>query len=183
VSREQFYVITGASGAGKSSLLNALGQRGYSVVPEAALSIVQEQETSGGALLPGTNLQAFMNEVVERNIRSYDAARSLPAPVFFDRGILECIGHMLLLNLDIDSAYIHASKARRYANPIFVAEPWPEIYVHDQWRRAPFARAARSFGPTITPYVQAGYTTCVLPKVSIERRVAFILEQVSMDGS
>jgi predicted ATPase len=132
VSREQFYVITGASGAGKSSLLNALGQRGYSVVPEAALSIVQEQETSGGALLPGTNLQAFMNEVVERNIRSYDAARSLPAPVFFDRGILECIGHMLLLNLDIDSAYIHASKARRYANPIFVAEPWPEIYVHDQ---------------------------------------------------
>lgn len=187
-SCEEFYVITGASGAGKSTLLNALGEQGFSVVPEAALSIVQEQERMGGTLLPKTNLQAFMDAVMERNIRAYDAAKSLPPPVFFDRGIPECTGHMQLLGLAIDPAYIAESNARRYANPVFVAEPWPEIYVCDQWRQAPFARAARSFEPTLAPYVQAGYTTCVLPKVSVEQRVAFILDQVAchsrrVDGS
>ena len=142
---EQFYVITGASGAGKSTLLNALGERGFSVVPEAALSIVREQENIGGTLLPGTDLQAFMDAVVERNIRAHEAAKSLTPPVFFDRGIPECIGHMELLGLDIDPAYIEESKARRYANTVFVAEPWPEIYVCDAWRRGPFSRATPPF--------------------------------------
>ncbi len=179
---EKFYVITGASGAGKSTLLKALSEQGFSVVPEAALSIVREQEKSGGTLLPATNLQAFMNAVVERNIRAYDAAKSLSQPVFFDRGIPECLGHMQLLGLEIDPGYVVESKVRRYANCVFVAEPWPEIYVCDQWRHAPFSRAARSFEPTVAPYVQDGYKTCMLPKVSVERRVAFLLNQVSMDG-
>jgi predicted ATPase len=182
MSCEKFYVITGASGAGKSTLLNALSEQGFSVVPEAALSIVREQEMSGGTLLPRTNLQAFMNAVVERSVRAYDAAKSLSQPVFFDRGIPECIGHMQLLGLEIDPEYIVESKTRRYANSVFVAEPWPEIYVCDQWRHAPFERAARSFEPTVASYLQDGYITYMLPKVSVERRVAFILDQVSMDG-
>ncbi|MDF6690574.1 AAA family ATPase, partial [Escherichia coli] len=96
----------------------------------------------------------------------------------FDRGTPECIAHMKRLSLDRNPAYVEASQARRYANTVFVAEPWPEIYVCDQWRRAPFARAARSFEPTVLAYVDEGYTTCVLPKVSVERRVAFILAHV-----
>jgi len=123
-----------------------------------------------------------MDAVMERNIRAYDAAKSLPPPMFFDRGIPECLGHMQLLGLAIDPAYIAELNARRYANTVFVAEPWPEIYVCDQWRQAPFARAARSFEPTVAPYVQAGYTTCVLPKVSVDERLAFILDQVSTRG-
>ncbi|MCS0579985.1 AAA family ATPase [Massilia pinisoli] len=178
---DTFYVITGASGAGKSTLLSALAQRGFSVVPEAALSIVREQEASGGGLLPATDLQAFMDAVVARNIRAYDLATSLPGPVFFDRGIPESIGHMELLGLDIDPAYRAESGVRPYADTVFVAEPWPEIYVCDQWRRAPFARAARSFEATVAPYRQAGYTLCVLPQVAVERRVAFVLERVFAD--
>lgn len=179
---EQFYVITGASGAGKSTLLQALSETGFSVIHEAALSILQEQEQCGGTLLPSTDLQAFMNEVVERNLRAYDAAKALPPPVFFDRGIPECLGHMRFLGLDVDPSYVAAAANRRYANTVFVAEPWPEIYLCDQWRIAPFERAARSFDATVASYVEAGYATCVLPKASVEERVAFILDQVSVRG-
>lgn len=173
---EQFYVITGASGAGKSTLLNALAVRGFSVIPEVALSIMQEQEACGGTLLPGLQLQAFMAEVFERSMRAYDLASSLPQPVFFDRAMPECLGHMHLLGLDIDPAYFAAAAMRPYANTVFVAEPWSEIYVCDQWRRASFDRAARSFDATVAPYSQAGYTTRILPRASVERRVAFVLD-------
>jgi predicted ATPase len=182
MTRYPFYVVTGASGAGKSTLLQALGEKGFSVVREAALSLLQEQEQCGGRLLPTADLQAFMNEVVERNITAYDAAKSLPSPVFFDRGIPECLGHMRFLGLDIDPSYLAGSLARRYADTVFVAEPWPDIYVCDQWRRAPFERAVRSFDATVASYVEAGYTTCVLPKTSVEERVAFVLDRVSVRG-
>lgn len=179
---KQFYVITGASGAGKSTLLEALRQRGFSVIQEAALSLMQEQEQCGGRLLPSADLQAFMNEVAKRNIRAYDAAESLPPPIFFDRGIPECLGHMQFLGLDVDPFYVAQSSIRRYANTVLVAEPWPEIYVCDQWRRSSFERAARSFDATVASYLEAGYTTCVLPKASVEERVAFTLEQVGAHG-
>jgi predicted ATPase len=136
-------------------------------------------ESDGAALGTSIDLQGFMDEVVERNIRAYETAKSLPPPVFFDRGIPECLGHMRLLGLDVNVAYHAASAMRRYANTVFVADPWPEIYVSDRWRRAPFERAARSFNATVASYTEIGYQTCVLPQASVDKRVAFILDEVA----
>ncbi len=180
MNNQHFHVITGASGAGKSTLLAALGELGYSVVSEVALSIVQEQEQSGGDLFPWTHLQAFMEEVLERNIRAYESARSLPPPVFFDRGIPECIGHMRLLGLDIAPSHAVAPAVYRYAATVFVAEPWPEVYACDRWRRASFERAARSYDPTVAAYVDTGYRTSILPKAPVQERVAFVLGQLRL---
>ncbi|PTY02667.1 ATPase [Opitutaceae bacterium EW11] len=177
----RFYIITGASGAGKSTLLRALGDLGYAVVPEVALSIVQEQEKRGGNLFPWTNLQVFMEEVLARNLSAYDAAQTLPSPVFFDRAVPECIGHMRILGLEIEAKHVEACRRRPYAHPVFVAEPWPEIYVTDRWRRASFARAQRSYEPTVAAYVAEGYRTCLLPKASVEERVAFVRQQIKND--
>jgi len=182
LNNPHFHVITGASGAGKSTLLNALGALGYSVMPEVALALVQEQEQYGGDLLPRTNLQAFMEEVLERNLQAYDAARDLRPPVFFDRGTPECLGHMDLLGLQIPPEGNAASDRRRYAGTVFVAQPWREIYVCDRWRQTDFDRAARSFEPTVEAYTRRGYRTCVLPQVPVEARVAYVLRQVGVGG-
>ncbi|HEX6039365.1 AAA family ATPase [Longimicrobium sp.] len=175
---ERFYVITGASGAGKSTILKALGSLGYSCVPEIALAIVQEQEQCGGTLFPWTHPQAFMEEVLARNIQAYDAAQALPPPVFFDRGIPECLAHMRLLGLRVRPDHVVEAAKRYYARKVFVAEPWADVYVRDQWRHATFERAARSFEPTVAAYAEKGYRTCVLPQVPVPERVAFILEQL-----
>lgn len=178
MTNQGFYVITGASGAGKSTLLAALGDLGYSIVPEIARAIVQEQEQCGGNLLPWTNLQAFMEEVLVRNIHAHQSAQSLTSPVFFDRGIPECVGHMRLLGLDVKPGHMAAPSQHRYASTVFVTEPWPEVYVYDRERRASFERAARSYEPTVAAYVEAGYRTCVIPKASLQERVAFVLTQL-----
>jgi predicted ATPase len=178
VNGRRFYVITGASGAGKSTLLKALSDLGYSVVPEVALTIVQEQEQCGGNLFPWTNLQAFMEQVLIRNIQAYDAAQSLSPPVFFDRGIPECIAYMRLLGLEIGPGCALEPAQRRYANIVFVAEPWSEVYVCNHGRRVPFERAAQSFEPTVAAYIGTGYNTCIVPKVPVEERVAFVLQML-----
>ncbi|KRB07884.1 AAA family ATPase [Lysobacter sp. Root690] len=178
---QRFYVITGASGAGKSTLVNALGELGYSVVPEIALTIVQEQERCGGNLFPWTDLQAFMEQVLVRNIQAHDSAQAMRPPVFFDRGLPECQAHMRLLGLEINNDLAVEAARRRYAGSVFVAEPWPEIYVCDRWRRAPFERAARSFEPTVAAYAEDGYHLRTIPKLSVRERLAFVLDAVNAD--
>jgi predicted ATPase len=173
------HVITGASGAGKSTLLAALNQLGYAVFPEAALAILREQRACGGSVLPGSNRQAFLEEVLKRNIDNHQAAQLLKGPVFFDRGIPECLAWLQLSDVALEPHHLEAPTLYRYASTVFVAEPWPEIYVQDAERQASFDRATRSYEPTVNAYVAAGYSTCILPKVSVQERVAFIVDRVA----
>jgi len=176
------YVITGASGAGKSTIVAALSELGYATVPEAALDILREQKEHGGDMLPWVNRPAFMEEVFKRNVRNYQAAQSLKAPVFFDRGIPECLAWLQLSGLALEPHHLAAPARYRYASTVFVTEPWPEVYVQDAERRASFEQATRSYAPTVNAYVEAGYSTCVIPKGSVQERVAFVLQQVAKMG-
>ncbi|EEF22867.1 conserved hypothetical protein, partial [Ricinus communis] len=114
-----------------------------------------------------------------RNIDDHQAAQLLKGPVFFDRGIPECLAWLQLSDVALQPHHLEAPALYRYASTVFVAEPWPEIYVQDAERQASFDRATRSYEPTVNAYVAAGYSTCILPKVSVQERVAFILERVA----
>jgi len=109
-----FHVIAGTSGGGKSTLIGALGELGYSVMPESALSVLQQQEQRSASPLSKANLQSFMEEVLERSIRAYDAAQLLTPPVFFERALAECLEHMRLLNLEIKPEFEAWLELRRY---------------------------------------------------------------------
>jgi predicted ATPase/GNAT superfamily N-acetyltransferase len=177
-----FYVITGASGAGKSTLVAALSELGYSTVQEAALTILREQQACKGHILPWVNRAAFFEEVLARNVSNHQAARTRRAPVFFDRGIPECLAWLQLSGQTLEARHLAAVAQYRYAPTVFVAEPWPEIYVQNTERQARFERAARSYEPAVAAYAEAGYNLCLLPKASVHERVAFILERVETGG-
>ena len=175
MSGRHLHVITGASGAGKSTLTSALESLGYAAVPEAALAIMREQLRCGGRALPDVDRTAFMEAVLARSIGDYEAALSLEAPVFLDRGIPEWLRF-----LDSGDNHRRVVARYRYAVTVFVAEPWPEIYVCNHERQASFDRAARSYEATVSAYLQAGYATCVIPKASVQERVAFILGRTGL---
>jgi predicted ATPase len=174
MTSQHLYVITGASGAGKSTLVAALGDLGYSTIPEAALAILREHRERGDKALPATDRAAFMEAVLLRSLDDYEKAHALEPPVFFDRGIPEWLR---FASFDGDRCKAIAAQ-HRYAGTVFVADPWPEIYVRDHERTHSFDRAAASYVPTVSAYVEAGYETRILPKVSVEERVAFILAHV-----
>lgn len=173
---QNFYVITGASGAGKSTLIAALADLGYATIPEAALAVLREQRKANSEVLPSVDRAAFMQAVLARSIGDYETALSLAKPVFFDRGIPEWLRF-----LDSGGNEHRQVAARcRYASTVFLAEPWPEIYVRDHERQASFDRAARSYEATVSAYIEAGYDICAIPKVSIQERVAFMLAQTGL---
>lgn len=173
MSNARYFVITGASGAGKSTLLDELRFLGHSTIPEVGRVVVREQLARGGRALPWDDIPAFMDEVLARSIRDYEAASSMAGPVFFDRAVPEA-------RLDGPAFRPHYRAAVaycRYNTRVFVAEPWPKIYVNDSERLQTFETSRQWFEHTTAAYVEAGYELCIIPKgTTVRERAEFVLE-------
>ena len=84
-ARRDFYVISGCSGGGKSTLLVELEKRGYRVFPEPGRQTVREQQSVGGDGLPWKNAVKFAELCVSRAMHLYNTALLLEPPVFFEQ--------------------------------------------------------------------------------------------------
>src|SRR5690348_15603604 len=97
LERDNFYVITGCSGAGKSSIIDALAARGFPCVEEAGRAIVQQQLRSGGDATPWQDQMKFGELLLARYIELFEQASERTLPVFFDRGIPEVLNFSRML--------------------------------------------------------------------------------------
>lgn len=87
---------------------------------------------------------------------------------------------MRLLNIEIKPEFEASLDLRRYTDTLLVVQPRPEIYVQDHWRKADFARASRLFEPTVAAYTDGAYGMRIVPRVSVEERVAFVLQHTGV---
>lgn len=169
-------LITGCSGGGKSTLLAALAERGFSVVEEPGRRIVRQELERRGDALPWTNLAAFAQRAIALSIADHAEAAQLPGWTFFDRGLP-----------DAAAALQHATgeplredllAAHRYHDHVFITPPWPEIYVNDPERKHGLEEAVAEYERISGLLPRLGYDVVILPKVSVSERVGFLLQHL-----
>jgi predicted ATPase len=170
------FVITGGPGAGKTTVLRALAERGYPHAAESARSIIRERLASG--LSPRPPLAQFGNEMLRRDIAHYREMRITDHPVFFDRGIVDA-----LCMLDQQQAISPGEVAEYvrsfpYNEVVLLMPPWEAIYRTDSERDQTFADAVQVFEGLRTWYARWGYETIAVPRTAIDHRVNFILQTV-----
>jgi predicted ATPase len=89
-------VITGGPFSGKSTLVQALGARGYQTVPEAAILVIEELTASHGlegqAAWRASNPQEFQARIVAKQL-ALEAACEGSEPIFHDRGRLDGVAY------------------------------------------------------------------------------------------
>lgn len=173
-----FFVISGCSGGGKSSLLAELGRRGFATIEEPGRRVVRQELASGGDALPWIDGTAFARRITALAKQDYDAARALPGPVFFDRGLIDAA--VALEHLTGEKVLADLAARHRYASLVFLAPPWPELFVSDAERRHDFASAVAEYDRLAAAYPAVGYRVIALPKVSVAERLTFVLEQIGM---
>ncbi len=176
---DDFVVITGGPGAGKTTLVDELQRRGFPCIPEAGRRILQDQIAIGGNARHEADSLLFAELMLSWEMRSHHEASRQAGTVFFDRGIPDVVGYYLLLGQPIPAHVTTAAQKFRYHRRVFLAPPWPEIYTRDRERTQDFDEAVRTHDAMAEAYTRHGYHLISLPRTDLDARVAFILQRLS----
>ena len=178
MTKVNFYILSGAMGAGKSAVLSRLRDLGIPCVPEPAREILAEQRLIQAMGVPEKNADLFSMLMLSRSIHNYYENRAMATAVVFDRGIPDMIAYARLFKLD-ETSYTNAAQEFRYNPTVFYLPAWEEIYTNDSERKMSF-EDAKAFGAVVKSiYEELGYLILEVPRFSLEERVQFILARIA----
>ncbi|WP_210238820.1 AAA family ATPase [Cohaesibacter sp. CAU 1516] len=172
---DRFILLTGCSGGGKSTLLSVLAERGLATISEPGRRIVADELAGDGRALPWVDMQAFARRAVALAISDLEAARHFDGLVFFDRGLIDAA--VALEHSGGQKAKETLGNYRPYAQRVFIAPPWQELFVGDAERRHDFDMAVQEYHRISRMLDDLGHTVSVLPKVSLSERADIVLSE------
>ena len=177
-------VITGSPGAGKTSIIRGLEDKGYSVFEEYSRILIDEGKATGKANFFLSNPEEFSELLFLGRKAQFKAFSSLYVDaakpfVFFDRGILDIYAYLLAVKgrNDFWGKRIIPFKY----DLVFLVEPWKEIYKKDSQRMETFTEAKRYF-PYIKNLYKQSHSIVTVPKDTITNRVLFIEHYMKSNG-
>ncbi|MDJ0978309.1 MAG: AAA family ATPase [Erythrobacter sp.] len=163
------YLITGCSGGGKSTLAHRLEARGYSVVHEPGLRVIHR-----GGPKPWEDRLGFFEAVTAMSLADLDCPVPEDAPTFHDRGLFDALsGRASRTKVPITELI---PSGFSYAQPVFFAPPWPEIYERTPDRPHSFEMARDEADRLRRDLTALKIGVVELPKASVEERVELVLE-------
>ncbi len=176
---DKFVILSGCSGGGKSTLLEALKRRGHHTVEEPGRRIVIEELQGDGAALPWIDAPAFARRAIALSLADREAAAAIPGTVFFDRGLIDAAS--ALEHLTGEPVLASLARLHRYNRHVFLTPPWPEIYTGDRERRHDFTAAVVEYDRLSAVYPALGYEVHVLPKIGVEERADSVCSVLKLD--
>ncbi|MBO0661140.1 AAA family ATPase [Jiella sp. MQZ9-1] len=175
-----FVIISGCSGGGKSTLLTELCRRGFAVVEEPGRRIVASEQRFGGSALPWIDPAAFARRAVAMGRKDCDKASGQEGIVFFDRGLIDAAAALEFATGE--ACLRHAIGLQRVHRRVFMAPPWPEIFVGDDERRHDLVTARAEYERLVDAYSELGYELDTLPKISVGARADHLIAALAGDG-
>ncbi len=176
--KNNYFILTGAMGAGKSTILQELIALKYLCIEEPARPIIAEQRGIEGDGIYDRNPKLFVELMLSRAMFQFKQMQNCDNNVIFDRGIPDNITYAQ--GFGWDPSHIHnASKQYRYNNLVFFTPGWKEIYQTDDERKMSF-EAAKQFGDDVRKlYLSLGYKVIDVPFGKPEVRAKFIIDTIN----
>lgn len=176
ITRDNFFIVTGGPGAGKTALIESLAAQGFATVEEAGRRINREQRKSGGSATHEGDRLAYRDLMFQDAIATYERMTAAKGPVFFDRGLPDLIGYSRLIGALVPTELARAVAHYRYNKTVLIAPPWQEIYGQDEERGQDFAEAVATHDAIRDAYIEADYEPLPLPLAPVEARLALAID-------
>ncbi len=169
-------IITGGPGAGKTTLINALGNQGYQTYAEGSRTLIEQQSAIEDGILPWHDLAGFAELCLDLMSRQKLDAIASNDLAFMDRAIPDICGYLSKGGLDVPESYRQASLG--YHPQVFFCKPHADIYVQDDVRPYPFEEALEIHAELVASYQALGYEVIQVPWGTLEQRVEFVVEGI-----
>lgn len=174
------YILTGAPGAGKTTLIHALAASQYTIIEEAATDAITLAQSQGVAA-PWTH-PSFIETILQLQVYRQTQSAHLPSSLqFFDRSPLCTYALCKFLNYPLpDTLMIELSRIKTeatYENAVFFIENLGFIQPSAA-RRINFEDALRFEALHKTVYEDFGYTLISIPNLPLDQRLHMILNTV-----
>lgn len=174
MQKDNYFILTGAPGTGKSSVLDILKARGYCCIDESARAIIAEQKAINGDGVYEKNPQLFIELMLARSVETFQNFLETNIPVVFDRGIPDIIAYAKLSGNDSNN-YLQTATNYKYNSTVFYFPIWDKIYTNDEDRKMSLDQA-REFDTMIRQaYGDLGYQMLDMPLLSVEQRADYII--------
>ncbi len=176
--KNNYFILTGAMGAGKTSAIYKIKEKGIHCIDEPARIILKEQRAIGGDGVPEKNPELFNKLMLERMISEYKNNLERNEVVVFDRGIPDIIAYADILQTKKEMSEI-AAEEFRYNKHVFMFNGCEEIYTNDDERKVDF-QTANNFGTSLRKiYKDLNYSIIDVPLLTIEERAGFIISTIN----
>lgn len=178
---QQKIVLIGGPGTGKTTVLNALKDKGFCCFDEVSRAVTLKAQKDGIEQLFLTEPLLFSEMLLKgREEQFLNANKRKEQIVFFDRGIPDVHAYMNYFKTAYPNLYLEKSKAYKYTK-IFHFSPWEEIHTTDNERYETFEESLTIDQFLIEAYSDLGYNIINVPFGAIEERTNFILNSLSCD--
>ncbi|MGF1725867.1 AAA family ATPase [Photobacterium nomapromontoriensis] len=174
-------IITGGPGAGKTSLVEALTQRGYMTFAEVSRTLIRDQSAQENGILPWTDLPRFAALCLDMMSLQREQAGRGTMPAFVDRAIGDICAYLSLGGHQVTADYLDAAKG--YYPTVFFCAPNREIYVQDEERPHTFEDAEQIHQQLLATYQGLGYQTIEVPWLVLEARTNWLLAHLKQAGA
>ena len=178
---QQKIVLIGGPGTGKTSVLNAIKEKGFCCFDEVSREVTLNAQKEGIEQLFLTEPLLFSEKLMEGREMQYIKAENINKnPVFFDRGIPDVFAYLNYFKTDYPSIFIEKSEQYKY-NYIFHFAPWKAIYTTDNERYESFEESKKIDEFLLDAYKGLGYKIVAVPFGTIDERANFIINSLSCD--
>ncbi len=170
MNKNNLYVVTGVSGAGKTTALRELSKRGFQIFPEMASIVDKEERRINPDWKYIDNYLKFIESIVKKH-RELEQ-KSYGAPVFLDRGLIDCLVYCHYDRQPVSQNLLQACEETRYLRTFLLKPPEPQAKIV----------GGKTLQQVLTIeslieefYARYGSKVHTVPAMSVNDRVDFIL--------
>lgn len=178
-------VITGGTHAGKTTLVRAMGERGFSIVPEAGLLAIEQLNGELGVAEQAAWRRSHQQEFQARVARLQLQLEESTVPtrgdlVFCDRGVLDGLAYCAFFDVEPPIELVRASRTTRYSAVFVLDTIEPFAGRRETGRTSDLETSLRMRAAIEDIYREARYPIENLAVAPVSTRIGWILQTLGL---
>ena len=167
--KNQKIIISGPPGSGKTTIINALQEKGYNCLEEINPAKIKESKIKNNKNL----LSDFLFKCRKQQYNEF--ANQL---AFYDRSMIDVVAYLNYWNIQYPKNWNQIIENCHYAKNVLYTPSWKDIYKTSMNRLETYKEAKLIDGFLRETYLDFGYNIVEIPKLGLEKRIDFIINQI-----